>query len=759
MEVRCGTCGSAFEVSDPGALAAGGIDCPVCGNQITEAPSSLELDFGGDDSGDGALDLDGDLPVLDTEEDTDTGAQAPADLPDEESVVADGEDPSPAAGLSASSSASLTLKTVNFEGRQGFAVSRRGPPPWRAYAGWGAVVVASMALAGYSAYKRSLPPPPPEMPNPLAKRAELWSEEGVRARPVEQALATAEKNLFGGPRKRAVAFEALRAALVSDPDHPEAIIAYTDLLSRMPDAVDEVMVDEALGAVSSTVGEDPDSEFRSELEEARAWLMLEQLQIDAARQAAQKAIEVAPNRPGARLVHAAADLSLAPERSIADIEKVLKDKPDDIRARHWLAKAQLRGGFVLEAIKTLNGALKGGARDEPLLRELSRLYLALGDFDHAMKILDKLRERSLANYEDALYAARIVSRSRAETDRGLEILRQALKEPMLADVARARLLTEQVRIVVEADETMGFQREVSEWLNQGFDLAPDLAELLYVAAHADFATGRDEQALELLEDANGMYPAIPELAFLLAWRLRQRDPGSALEIVESALREAVDFVPLYLLNALLVFDDGKRVEALQKLKRAFAKDPNVLLQKIKLRVFSQPRAAYRELAEVLLERGQSARNAMLITAAAAASYCAEDFKRSSRALASALRFDRDNPSANLYSGILAQRVGRSSARKKFITKAWTLDRGSPLTQLSYARVLEGARDPTKALNLYRDLVEKNPLHAAAQVGLARLLWRTGSKEEALTTARRVVSMRPYDLEALNFLVKPRAASR
>ncbi|MEM6732467.1 MAG: tetratricopeptide repeat protein, partial [Myxococcota bacterium] len=548
MRLTCDTCGADLELSPAEIEGRTSVPCPVCSSDVAIQTVTLELDDGGEND---ALDmraLPQSLPELDTRDMSPSEVQDPTSLEfgdNEGSGASDGgglRDDSPIARAEAklarlaspsSRSAPITRQLV----RSPVTISRRSASPWRGYFGWGAFVAVVMVVASYVAYERSRPPPPPRIANPLEKAADGWFADGTvkEATPVRDAVSIAKTKLRGSRQERLEALRMIQRGLVDDPNEPEAIAVYARVLSTLPSARDENTVALALRGITAAIGDAPNSEHRAELEEARAWLLLEERRLDQARDAAARAVEYSPTSRSAQAVRAASNVEFRPADAVPALRELVSDPEVGNDAQRWLAVALLRSGEVTEAIGLLEDAVERAPSADGLLRELYEVRYAMGDVADARAVLERLMELGIASLEDRVVYARDLARNERKAERALQVLEAGEKDEAAGALRLAELYAEKVTI---ASTTPGFipdPRELSLWLERGLELAPDSPVLLYARTLADDALGREERALDGLEVANGMYPEVPEMAVELAWRLREVDQAAAGEVIDDAL--------------------------------------------------------------------------------------------------------------------------------------------------------------------------------------------------------------------------------
>lgn len=731
MRVTCSTCGSELDIDPAEVVGSRTVRCHVCHSVVVLPSDELALEGASADGSDLQLDP-GSAQTLSLE--------SPPRRPEQVSARS-------------SQSAAPGLSARSAPGRASVSVQRHNPRRFQGTLSWSAFVTVVMIAAGYAAYRRMQPPPPPRMANPLELEVKQWRSAGIvqRERAVAEAVALASDKLRKSRPQRWRALRAIREGLLGAPGDPQAVALFARALAELPDAQGLESVAIALRAVTATIGDDPGSDHRADLEEARAWLLLQQGRFEAARRAALSAEELDPDAAGVRLVKAAVGIEFRSERSVPALEGLLADPDLGLLARRWLAESQLRSGQVTNAVETLNAGIAVAPRSDRLMRPLYRLRLALGEREAAVALLEGMVQSRIAAIDDRIVLARLYARDENRIEDALVVLDGGLDQRDLGALAAARAWAEKVIIATSASSFSPEPRELVEWLDAAERLDPDASIVMYAGALAELSLGHQERALDALEVANGRFPHVPEMAIQLAWLLRELDQAAAVEVVNDALSETLDSVGLYAMSALLAFDRGKRVKAFQRIKRALAIDPEVYLASTSLRDFPVPRDALIGIGNSLVERGRESRNAVMTSAGAAAYYVGGDLRRSARALTQALRLDPRDASAHLYSGILAQRRGQLGAWRTHLNVAWDHDRGLPLVQIYHARLQERLGNTDKAEMLYREILRQNASSTSAQNGLARVLWLNGKSAEALIEAKKVLAVRPEDREALTFL--------
>ncbi len=598
---------------------------------------------------------------------------------------------------------------------------------------------------------------PPTMPNPLSAQVRAWRAAGQHATVpsvavgVRQALDGLATGTETGLRKALVAS---RASVMLAPDDASAVAAYAMALALQSDLVEDDRLQVALGGATALVAHNPEGPARVRLEEARAALLLRLGKIDSARQSVDHATRIAPTSGWAQLLGAVALVSRRPEEAAQRLAAMAPNNVPSSQIALARGRALLTAGRVAGARDVWRACAEGARGSALCLRELSRLELALDHVTEAGDLLERLALQGEASVEDHLLAARIWGRLRRNAVRALEHLDAAMRIPDLAEMNRGRIAAERAAVLATAPMPVWrAEQEATAWLDEALQRAPDLAELLYGAAIFDERAGRVDVALDSLEAAQGLAPERPEVALRFGLALRTRAPAVAEKVVLTSIAESPDYVPLRLLRALMAYEVGAKVVALQAVNEGLRIDPRAYAARHQLSAFADPSAAHLELARLLGRLAQKDRNALMLAAAGMATYFSGDVPRAKRALATALKADPQAVGARLYRGLALADRGPLQRAALDLAVALRSDTRQPVVRLYQARLLLVRRLVAQARAIFEDLVAQNPLDVGARVGLANALADGGEVTPARDEALRVLSMRPDDAEALQLLLR------
>ncbi len=614
----------------------------------------------------------------------------------------------------------------------------------------GVVSLLTVAFVGWSIWKRSLPPPPPAMLNPMEVLVDAWEDAGRQTTfpSFEEALAVAKKGLESssnsGIRK---ARNAVEDALIFEEDDPRAIALYCNILARWPETLSDDELRLASAASMAAIGDDPKGEYRSDLEAAKAWVAFRGGSFSSARKAAKLALEIDPNSVTAQVAHAVISASMNPAASLKTLKSIKKTQSTRWRTI-WLADVMVRAGLVNEARSTWTSLLKGNMGDSVPLRRLGMLELQLGSISSAEARFDELVTKGWASLSDRILLSRLLSRAQNRHSDAIKILEAAFNIPLISNRNKAEVLTEKVRVALLSREIS--EKVLSSWLDAAFHLAPDLPELLYVAGIADWRAGYSKDALESLDAAIGAVPSESHIAIALAMSQIQNDEAAARMTVKNALSEVPDAIGLHLVKALLDLRANDALSAAVSIRSALSFDPEVRRHSKRFSAFAGFPAAYtnlgRELSSYAKERG----NPLIMSAAGISYYLAGQTSVAQRWFSKALILDDEDTGARLYRAILYYRQGNNRPASRELERGLNSDNRQRTLRLYRARLYERARKWGRAESFYRDLIQQNAIDSAAKIGLARSLAASGRLKEAREAALSVLSGRPDDREALVF---------
>ncbi len=645
-------------------------------------------------------------------------------------------------------------------GRANVSFSRSRSSATQTYLVWGGILLAVALGAGGFLYWRGLPIAPPEVPNPLEQRADDWRKSGQPLAKVDDAAAAVIEGLASGTNAgRDRALGAARAAVVADPKSPGAVSLYARALAARDEQLDTATLNDVLAAITSVVGDQPGSPERPGLETARAWLLLRAGRLDDAREAAARAVSTRADYAPAQLVALAASVALKPEHAAQQLAPFLNTPEVASDARVWLGEAQLANGQVNEAIATWRGGLRDVPTDAAFIGRLARLQADLGDYAAASDLLSQNVARGAASLGDVLLLARLQARALHKPKAALDTLENAQKERDSQPFAVAQLVAERITVALSVKPALLPAEDIAKMLQEASAASPNVPQLIYASALADIGAGQTKKAVEALEAAQSMAPDVPEVAFALAALTRGADHLGASEVVATALKERADFIPLYFLDAVVAAEHDEKPRAVTSVRKALTFDPALYAQHTLFSSYAEPTTIMLDVARALAEQASRLDNTSLKSAAGALYVLANDAKNGPLWLTKALRGDPNDVGAHFYSAILNLRRGQKKPARLDLAAAEKTERRQPMVRLYKARVFEQIGKYPEATKIYRDLVDQNPLNAAAFVGLGRVLRIQGDEQAARDAARKALAVRPRDREALRLLVADTGSTR
>lgn len=595
---------------------------------------------------------------------------------------------------------------------------------------------------------------PPEGPNPLEQRAGDWKKGGEKsyAQPEEAIRLVTEGLLLGTNAGRDSALAMAKQAVMADPKSPATVNLYARALAAREDPIDATVMNEALAAIVSVIGEHPSAQERPSLEVARAWILLHAGRTDDAIAAANDTMNNFGGYMPARVVALAADVTRKPEHAASGLAPYA-DLPEVSReARLWHGEALLHSGRVAEALASWKAGMHDLPGDGPYISRIARLQADLGDYTQASDLLATNVERDASTVADVLMLARLQSRALHKPKQAMETLDRALNARGGDSAAAALLVAEKAVTAVSVKPPLATTEEIHAWLRPALAATPVSPQLSYAQGLVDLQAGDLRHASESFEAAQTLAPEVPEIALAMAFAAYDDDLDVAYEALATAQRAHPEYIPLYFVEATIASNRDDKVRAANAARKGFTFDPANYVSYTLFADYAEPLPQMLEAARMLGDNGNRLDNATLRGASGALYVLADDLKNGAIWLTKALRDDQFDLGARLYSTVLDLRKGAKKPAKADILAAERTDRRHAMVRLYKARVIELTGKPPEAIKIYRDLIEQNPLNVAARDGLARLLRNQGDEAGARDEARRVLATRPRDREALRLLI-------
>jgi tetratricopeptide (TPR) repeat protein/predicted Ser/Thr protein kinase len=533
------------------------------------------------------------------------------------------------------------------------------------------------------------------VPNPIEPYLEPWrtglGQPGGKA---DEYLARADELLSDethlGMHK---AEEAVRRALLADPDDPRALGALCELRAQLPPG--ELSDDLSLAATLAYAKQLAAGASSPRVLRASGVVALKADEVGDALVAFNAADQQAPNDAVTLTWLARASLK-QPQRARGHAKRALELQPRSTRARAALGMAQRRLGDFSDAAANLEARVAVEGRDAAAARELALTYLDQG-----------LLRKGTRRLETAWKAQR--------------------------DVDTALLLGAVLR------DARGGSKRVDPILAEASKIAPRHprgADVLALRAELLLASGKHQQALPLVEEAvqrfSGSSRLLVARAGVLARGGRQPDARGVLLAAEKAVATPADAIMVALAQGDLESSTSRQA-ALTAYEKAMAVD----------RRRASPRVAR---ALLQLEGGD-------VDAARAELFALtkiDPLAQQQRPFDSGWREDwqawasRAKPLAGkslegtLLRGVIAHHAGDRRAAKQSLAQVLRKDKGNPVALLYLAAVELEAGDDARAFSRLQRLDALEPDNEEVQRYLALAEVRAGRLDEASARSGRLL---------------------
>ena len=389
------------------------------------------------------------------------------------------------------------------------------------------------------------------------------------------------------------------------------------------------------------------------------------------------------------------------DEAVREFERLVKADPNDRLARTRLVTVYWNLNRAAEAEKILDQALQKNARDLDALLQRGEIYLSEGKYAPAEMDLNKVLSLQPSAPEVHYILAKL-HRARGEELRYRQDLAKALELnafllPVRMELAQALLAAKSAQAALETlDQAPQFQRQSVPFLVRRNWVLWSLGDLAEMRKGIDQGLKRERSSDLLIQDG--------------LWKLRSGDPAAARKAIEESLKI-----------------DPSDLRALQALSQTYVaqKNAGMALQKVKEYAKGQPKSAPVQdyLGLMLLSEGSrtEARNAF----------------------AAALAADPKYVAAGLALTQLDVAQGDITGAKKRLEAILSIDAGNPTAQLWLGIVQQKLGDRSGAIELYRKAAQANPESAQALNNLAYLLSEVANKpDEALKYAEKAVQLAP-----------------
>lgn len=461
--------------------------------------------------------------------------------------------------------------------------------------------------------------------------------------------------------------------------------------------------------------------------------------------------------------------------AIAEIRKLLANKPDHALAHNILGSALMAKGQYEEGIKSFNLAIEldPGIIDAHLKKGVfhlleGRLQDAERDFSSAVQaapeilnsrqilasfyLREKQPERAIAILKEGLVSEKSdavlydnLSSVRFFQNRRNEGLEYLLKAQSL-DPDYLPATFHLATYYAVAGETEAALREYRRLLVKD---PKNLTAWLSIAALFEF-NDRDTEALEAYKGAKATETG-PGYQALANYYLRKAQQDEAMAV----LQEAIKSVPRNLDARQLTFEIYLQRKELKEAQE-MASEIEILDRQIGLRRKIEAYVAMQDETRALNE----AQRYISIHPDSAHGYMMQsliyeqwqEMEHAVEAAQKGIRADRENMDAKIHLGNLYARVKDYPAAEAIFAEALRKDQNSAAVLFAQGTLLEQIGKPEAAIKKYLEVIDKNESHAAALNNLAYLYVNgLGNKNEGLRLAFLAFRQDPGNVQIMDTL--------
>lgn len=298
-------------------------------------------------------------------------------------------------------------------------------------------------------------------------------------------------------------------------------------------------------------------------------------------------------------------------------------------------------------------------------------------------------------------------------------------------------------------------RQAESRLQRVLERDPNNLAALIDLATAQEGAGDVEAAVQTVERGLRLEPDEPRLLLHLARVERSRgQPELALQLVDQVLAIDPSYRAAVLMQATILADGGHREAAREVLDGALAATPED----------ARVQTAYAQLVEMPLGEVDAARQRLhaaldrdpfLVLAWRLLGEIHEATGAPEAALTTyqeGLRKQPDDPELHARCGLLLARTGDVTRAEVHLREALRLSTGSrDELRVALGAVLAETGRREQALELYGDVLERNPAHPGARNNRAIALYRSGRLDEAAAELEALVRRHPNHADAFNNL--------
>jgi tetratricopeptide (TPR) repeat protein len=421
------------------------------------------------------------------------------------------------------------------------------------------------------------------------------------------------------------------------------------------------------------------------------------------------------------------------------VEQILKENPKDNDATAMRASLLLQSGNkdqVDTAVSDLNSAVSRAPQNHVLRLNLAKAYLSRGDVDQArVQLTEALKIRP--DFQIAKVALSQIYLQRGEFGKSLDYANQVLAyDP---NDMRGRLL--KASALYGSKDFAGARRDLEVILER----FPTLNDALYMLATLELDTGARDKALEIFRKMSKVNPSDPRgMMGQVETLLRQGQGPDAVKLIEVELAKAPERndVRNALANtAVRVGNYERALPEFLKLLAANPKDPSVVLRLAEVYKFmgdDANAAKYYRQAQQILPNDPIApvQLAMLLERQGKTLEAKPIYEN-------VLKIDPGNVAAlNNVAYILAE---QGTDLDQALTYAERAKQKMPNNidvsdTLGWIYIKKNLAD--QAINIFQDLVKKDPNRAVFHYHLAMAYYQKGDKPNAKKAAQTALQKTP-----------------
>lgn len=541
--------------------------------------------------------------------------------------------------------------------------------------------------------------------------------------------------------------EAFKAAVVLEPQNLEAVARYVESFAvGQGERASQDRLDEARDLLFGVLRERPKL---AAAHRAKANLLLATGQDDLARAEAEEAFNLSTDaeRPEALLAWGRTYLKKSAPIAQEKFEEALQKDSSLKRALYYRGLAAEFAGNFAKAIAGYQERLKLDADQRDALRALARVLVRVGNHEAARKAIADYSERYPDIGEPKVMNAQFTYMAQGDV-RGAERILRGLEQELdlFDDSDRLQYHLLWSAIARERGDLKGAVTHAEEALK----ISPGNGPAHFQAMLAALKSGQADSAREHLRACE---QGLGDAARFLEYRGRVELAASELDGAIAAFRKASERAPTRLTPRLcaaaLLARRGDENGAWSVLQRMLDLEPSSVARK---------RRPVSDYYEPELETARHAAGAFAAKAkdedqwvrdiyAAIVDYHLGELDGPARMLDRGLQIDMTSLPALLYRAQIELDRKRPKSALAFAKRASTADRENAVANYLIARSLEALGRDIDARAAYLEALGKNPRLAQANIQLALLLARSGSKDEAKDRLLAVVSDEPENLEA------------